>query len=65
MLVNDDKVDLLANLLYLSLASIFQNKDGQCSQKDLQVSFNEYWNLALSHLSLKKLTEIMLPHRNN
>ena len=65
MLQNDDKVILLANVLYLSLASIFQNKDNQCSQKDLQVSFNAYWTLALSHLSLKTISSLLLPQRNN
>ena len=42
----EEKVSLLSNILYFSLVHIYQNKDGQCSSKELQVSFNNFWKLA-------------------
>lgn len=58
-------MSLLANLLYFSLVHIYQNKDGQCQSKELQVSFNNYWKLACSHLSLQKLNLMLKPNRTN
>lgn len=62
---SDSKLKLLANLLYFSLANIYQNKSNQCSIKDFQVSFDQYWRLALSHLSLKRINELLQPSRTN
>lgn len=61
----EDKPETMANVLYLSLAKLFQCRDNHCSQKDLQVSFDCFWTLAKSHLTLSKLSQIMQPHRNN
>ena len=61
----DSKLKLLSNLLYFSLAKIFQNKDHQCSVKDFQITYNQYWKLALTHLTLKKVNELIQPNRTN
>ena len=61
----ESRLKLLANLLYFSLANIYQNKDNRCPTKDLQASFDQYWRLALNHLSLKKINELLQPHRTN
>ena len=37
---SDSRLKLLANLLYFSLANIYQNKDNRCSTKDFQASFD-------------------------
>jgi hypothetical protein len=52
----DDKPEVLSSLLYLSLAQLFQCRDNRCPQKDLQVSFDTFWSLAVSHLTLSKLS---------
>jgi hypothetical protein len=62
---DEKRTVFLANLLYLSLAAIYQNKDGQSFAKEYQASFDEFWSLAQHYLSFKKINEIMQPHRNN
>ena len=61
----EEKPETMSNVLYLSLAQLFQCRENHCSQKDLQVSFDCFWTLAISHLTLSKLSQIMQPHRNN
>ena len=61
----DSKLKLLSHLLYFSLAKIFQNKDYQCTVKDFQMTYNQYWKLALTHLNLRKINELLQPNRTN
>jgi hypothetical protein len=62
----DEKRTLfLANLLYFSLAAIYQNKEGQSFAKEYQASFDEFWSLSKNYLNFKKINEIMQPQRNN
>ena len=62
---SDDEamVNVSSNLLYQSLACIYQNRDGKCQSKDHQVSFDEYWSLACKHLTVGKINELLQPNR--
>lgn len=62
---DDNKLVLLANILNLSIQQVYHYRDNKCPQKDHQTSFNEYLNLAKSHLSLSSLIKILQPHRDN
>ena len=56
---DDNKLVLLANILNLSIQQIYHYRDNKCPLKDHQTSFNEYLNLAKSHLSLSSLIKIL------
>ena len=60
---DESKVCFAANLLYFSLSTIYTLKDGAAPSKDQQITFDEYWKLATSHLTLEKLNSLLQPNR--
>lgn len=59
------RVQLLAHLLYFAVATSCSNADGRCQAKDLQVSFNQFWRLAVSHLTLERFSELLKANKTN